>query len=298
MEGQPPRGPEDGEPFPSFDPDYARQQARPQPQGGGPVTPPPGAGRPTPQASPWIVGLAVAAVSVTVSIIAFGLFASSGGTAATTTTTTTLPDEDTDTTLPDDGTDTTLPDEGPVTAPPIVASGDPVPVAELTMHAGGIGEFTFGSDGGEVLGRFAATFGTPTDDSGFMVGSGSWGECPGDSIRVVRWGPLNLVVEGDGTSGVFVSYRIDLRYGGVTSEPTDMTTLSGVRVGDKVETFESIYQDLDIVYRVHPTLGTTFELRSTSQGDILLWGPVESQSPDSLVTGIYSPDSCGAATSD
>ncbi|MEX2323545.1 MAG: hypothetical protein WEA29_07215 [Acidimicrobiia bacterium] len=301
MEGQTPRGPEEGEPFPAFDPDYARQQARPRPRGGGPVTPPPGTGRPTPQASPWIVGLAVAAVSVTVSIIAFGLFADPQGSSGTSTTlatdTTTPGDGTTDptaTTNPDDpdGTLTTLPGGGDDTKPPIVATGEPIPVSELTMQADGIGTLAFGTAGSIVLGRFAATFGPPTDDTGFIVGSGTWGECPGDTIRVVRWGPLNIVSRGEAATTEFVSYRIDLRYGGVTSEVTDMQTLSGLRVGDTVETLRTIYEGFDILFRVYPSIGTSFELRGSPQGDILLWGPVESEADNSRVNGIYSPDVC------
>jgi hypothetical protein len=255
-----------------------------------------------PQASPWLVGLAVAAVTVTVSIIAFGLFADAGGdgtetTLATNGTDTTVGGGTTDptaTTDPDDpdGTLTTLPGGGDATKPPIVATGEPIPVSELTMQADGIGTLAFGTAGSDVLGRFAATFGAPTDDTGFIVGSGTWGECPGDTIRVVRWGPLNIVSRGEAATTEFVSYRMDLRYGGVTSEVTDMQTLSGLRVGDTVETLRTIYEGFDIAFRVYPSIGTSFELRGSPQGDILLWGPVESEADNSRVNGIYSPDVC------
>lgn len=310
MDRDPPRGPEDGEPFPSFDPDYNRRQAArpPAPPGGAPRPPARPPTRPpsrAPQASPWIVGLAVAAVSVTVSIIAFGLFASQDPSAAATTTTTladnggTGPTETTDPTATTDpnattiaGTETTATTLGDSTKPPIVPTGDPIPIAELTMQADGIGDLPFGDPGGEVLSRFAATFGPPTDDTGFIVGAGVFGECPGDSIRVVRWGPLNIVVRGEPTTNTFVSYRMDLRYGGVTSEVTDMETLSGLRVADTVETLRTIYADFDIAFRVYPSIGTAFELRESPQADILLWGPVESEADASTVNGIYSADPC------
>lgn len=306
MDREPPRGPDDGEPFPTFDPDYRRQAPPRQPASTRARSDRP-APRPRPkgsQASPWIVGLAVAAVSVTVSIIAFGLFADTqagGGTGTTLANggpDTTLPDgattDPTATTNPDDpdATLTTLPGGGDDTKPPIVATGDPIPVSELTMQADGIGTLAFGTASNTVLGRIAATFGPPTDDTGFIVGSGTWGECPGDTIRVVRWGPLNLVSRGEAAVAEFVSYRMDLRYGGVTSEVTDMQTLSGLRVGDTVETLNTIYADFDIVFRVYPSIGTAFELRGSPQGDILLWGPVESQAENSRVNGIYSPDVC------
>jgi hypothetical protein len=104
------------------------------------------------------------------------------------------------------------------------------------------------------------------------------------------------VVRGSPTANQFVSYRIDLRYGGANTEMTDMRTLSGLRVGDTNEQLKSIYSDFHIVFRVHPTLDHTFELRASAQGDILLWGPVESTADHSLVTGIYSPDSCQASS--
>jgi hypothetical protein len=302
MEREPPSGPDSGEAFPTFDPDATAAPA-PRPKPRRPQS------RQQIQASPWLVGLAVAAVSVTLSIIAFGLFASGNGTAAPPPeTTTTVPDDGTDPgngdpgngdpgTDPGNGTQVTVPGGG-VTRPPIPSVGSAVPIAELTMTADAIGPFSFGTSGDEVLGRFVATFGQPTDDTGFIVGSGAWGECAGDSIRVVRWGPLNLVVRGEAGDSQFVSYRIDLRHGGVTSEVTDIATLSGLRVGDTVGELLNIYRDFDIVFIVDERVGPTFELRTSSVGDILLWGPVESQAENSLVTGIYSRDSCRAGSAD
>jgi hypothetical protein len=91
---------------------------------------------------------------------------------------------------------------------------------------------------------------------------------------------------------VFASYRLDLRYGGITSPTTDRATLSGLRVGDTVGDLERIYAGLVIEYVVDSDVGLVFELRGERGGELLLWGPVESQNADALVTGIYSPDSC------
>jgi hypothetical protein len=288
VERPPPSGPEGGEPFPTFDPEFPTPPAKARATGGRPPT------RPQTQAAPWLVGLAVAAVTVTISIIAFGLLGPSSTPVAGPTTTTTEPTDNNGTgpgngTDPGNGTQVTLP--GGTDPPPIEPTGSPIPVEELQMRANGIGPFAFGASGDEVLGRFAATFGTPVD-TGFIVGSGSWGECPGDSIRVVRWGPLNLVVRGEPGNNQFVSYRMDLRHGSVTSEVTDMATLSGLRVGDTVERLRSIYADFDIVFVVDQVVDLVFELRESSDGDVLLWGPVESQSDSGRVNGIYSPDPC------
>jgi hypothetical protein len=43
---------------------------------------------------------------------------------------------------------------------------------------------------------------------------------------------------------------------------------------------------------VDPEAGLVFELKGQLGGDLLIWGPVESQNDEGRVTGIYSPDSC------
>ena len=311
MEKQPPAGPGGGEPFPSFDPDFTTPPGSrgPAPQGRSPRPQPrpPAGGRPPGPASgqpnPWLVGTAVASVLAAVSIISFGVFGGGGTTSAGTTVATTLPGT-TETTLPNgattttpDGTDTTIP--GQTTIPGnggtdgIAPIGDPIPLSELQMKANGIGPLEFGMDAEQVLGRFAATYGQETDDTGFEVGSGSWGECAGESVRVVGWGPLRIVVVGEASSAEFVSYRLDLKYGGLTSPSTDIATLSGLHIGDKVGDLQRIYEGFSIEFVVSESIGgLTFELRENSAGDILLWGPVDSSAEDALVTGIYSKDSC------
>ncbi len=249
-----------------------------------------------------------------ISVIAFGLFSSNtdSSTADATATTlaagdmtldsstgdttdgTTAPTTDETADPTTDGTNATLPGGGDLT--PIGSVGEPIPISELTMSSNDIGPLDFGDAGNDVLGRLVATFGQPTDDTGFIVGDGSLGECPGDSIRVVRWGPLNIVTRGEASNHVFASYRMDLRYGGITSPTTDMATLSGLRVGQTVGELEDVYQEFTIEYIVDQDVGQTFELRSSPTGALLLWGPVDSNAPGSLVTGIYSPDPCTATS--
>ena len=299
MDGRPPEYPDPptGEPveeqFPRFDPD---------PDQGGFRTPRATGARPYRgggQANPWLVGLAVAAVLIAVSIIAFGLFAPEDSTATPTTepapTETTEP---TETTQPGETTPGTA---GPadidlpttVTPTEITPVGDPIPINELLMSSSDIGTLDFGDDGDQVLGQLAATFGSPTQDTGYIVGDGTFGECLGESIRVVQWGPLNVVISGDATTNQFVSYRMDLRYGDLTSNTREIATLSGLKVGDQVSQLTSIYSGFVIEYVVDGDVGLVFKLYSQRGGELLLWGPVESQSPEGLVTGIYSPDSCG-----
>ncbi len=311
MDDQPPRFPQQlgeeagDEAFPRFDSSFSADPTprRVQARGAQPYR---GGGQP----NPWLVGLALAAVLIAVSVIAFGLFApddeaGAASTTAPTDTTVATGDGTTATTsatgdgttattsATEDGstpTTVTLPDTSATAE--IVPVGDPIPIAELTMSSNDIGPLDFGDPADEVLGRFASTFGAPTQDTGFIVGSGSFGECAGDSIRVVQWGPLNIVVRGEPDSSTFASYRMDLRYGGLTSPTRDMSTLSGLRVGDTVGQLETVYSGFVIEYVIDPGAGLTFELRSQRGGELLLWGPVESQDAEALVTGIYSPDSC------
>jgi hypothetical protein len=244
----------------------------------------------------WLIGLAIAVVLGAISIIAFGFLAPDDETAASTTTTTV----DGTTTTVDGATTSTTSTNGTVTTtslpsgetPPVTAFGDPIPITELTLTKDDIGPLDFGDDGDQVLGRLAATFGDPTQDTGFHVGAGSWGECAGDPIRVVQWGPLNVVILGEAGDNQFVSYRLDLKYGGITSATTDMETLSGLRVMDTVGQMKEIYAGFTIEFVVHADAGLVFVLRSQRGGELLLWGPVESQNDDARVTGIYSPDSC------
>ncbi len=254
-----------------------------------------------------LVGFAIAVVLAAISIIAFGILArtdeggadgpdttaTDGGTETTLedgATETTLEDGATETTLEDGGTASTLPDG---TTPAITPAADAVPVSELTMKSDGIGQYDFGSDGDEALGVFAATFGDPTQDSGFFVGNGVWGECPGDPIRVVQWGPLNIVVKGEAGNSEFISYRMDIAYGGRDAAPVDMMTLSGLRVGDTVGDLKEIYADWPISFVVDSGVGgLVFQLRLETGGKVLLWGPVDSADDDAMVTGIYSPDHC------
>jgi hypothetical protein len=267
-----------------------------RPRGSGPRRPP------KDQPNPWLVGLALALVLGTAGVVTFGLMHGGGGTAAAgTTTSSTLPDGATSTTLPGQTTTTvpgdgtgstiTLPDGG-TGAGPIDPIGDPIPLSDLKLSSDDIGPLDFGADGDEVLGRLVATFGQPTDDTGFIVGSGTFGECPGWSIRVVNWGPLVIVVRGEPGDNAFVSYRLDVRYGGVSSPTRDLATLSGLRVLDTVAELNDIYSNYSVQFVVDQNVGLTFQLKLTANDSVLLWGPVDSQADDALVTGIYSPDAC------
>ncbi len=174
----------------------------------------------------------------------------------------------------------------PTTVPFIEPIQPPVPVGDLQMGADGIGPFDFGQNGDTVIGRLVASLGQPDIDMGVMTATGEFGACPGDTIRVVRWGTVTIVNSVNGTGGEsFAAYRVDLATG---TEPI-LKTLSNVAIGDTVADLLDAYSSR---FRIDFTDGPAFELRSSTT--LLLWGPLTSTESDGVVQGIYSPDICAA----
>ena len=159
--------------------------------------------------------------------------------------------------------------------PPVTAVGDPIPITELTLTKDDIGLLDFGDDGDQVLGRLAATFGDPTQDTGFIVGNGSWGECAGDAIRVVQWGPLIIVVKENGGQPVRLlpARREVRRHHLAPHRHRDQERPAGHGHGGAAE---GDLRGFLIDFAVHEEVGLVFELRSQLGADLLLWGPVES----------------------
>ncbi len=204
------------------------------------------------------------------------------------TTTTTAPAAPTP--APTTVTTTTLP---PTTIPArtIVPIGDPIPVSDLGMGAFGLGEFDFDVDFDLVAARLAASLGPPTDLVGPIESSGQYGTCAGSTIHTVQFGQLVIVgVEGSDGVRAFRSYRTDLSFAG---EPTGLSTISGVKLGDTVASLKTTYASLRVQFVQDPEDGVIFQLWRPSDGQLLLWGPVTSNEAEGVVTGIYSPDSCG-----
>lgn len=258
-------------------------------------------GVPPPRSSlpPFLIGLILGIGLAGVSILGFGLFrrdadpAAAGTTTTTSTvttvTTTTAPVTTTTatatTTQPADTTTTT-------NAGFIEAVGNPIPTSNLQLVDNGIGPFDFGQDADEVLGGFVASFGQPNSDTGITTSVGEMGSCEGDSIRVVRWGPLALLAIYQGNAGTFQGYRLDVSFGDIDSPTTEVRTLSGIGVTDTIATLEEVYASFTINYVVEDGLGQVFELRRSADSGLLLWGPVSSADPEGIVTGIYSTNPC------
>jgi len=259
-----------------------------------------------PPRSPLLTGLILGLLLVVLSIALFQFTRGDDEGAAGTTTTTVSGDTVADGETTVAGSDTTSGDEGttssttlPSAGQPYVASGDPIPIEDLTLQVDGIGEIKLGTPAADAIGRLIASLGEPDYDSGNIVSSGTYGACSGDVVRIVTWGPLAavVVVDDDGTE-TFAGYRVDwdipATVGGTLagSPASDLKTLSGLQVGNSVRELENIYNGFKIDYVNDPQLGMTFELRAANTDNLLLWGPVTEEGDAGIVTGIYSPNAC------
>ncbi len=193
------------------------------------------------------------------------------------------------------------PTEAPPTttapAPTVPAFGEPIPIRELTLAVDGIGPLQIGSDGNEVFGRLVATFGQPHELIGPEVSDGDFGTCPGEQIRVARFGTLAAINVVDDTGReAFAGYVVDLDLHGDGPDPAaDLRTISGLRAGDTVGDLARIYAHMDVAVFEGPD-ELLFELRRPSDGVLLLTGPVTGQRADddaNIVRGIASPAVCG-----
>jgi len=257
---------------------------------------PPPPAEPGPDASHrfvWIIPALIAAVAVIVLVLfGLGLLDSSGGTAVAPTTSlpvpttapVTIPPTPTTTVEASTTTSTTVP---PTTIPDpgsIAPVGDPIPMSSLTLKAGGIGPIGFGDTAAEAIGRLVSSIGEPSETG---KADEDLGLCAGDDGRFARWDGLTAIVSGTFDDGTFVGYRYD-----AVSVPTmqlDLSTPSGLRVGDSVARLNQIYASYQIDYV--STAGT--DMFRLSDGDgVLLWGPVTSIEDSGRVEGIYAPDAC------
>jgi len=253
----------------------------------------------TPPRSPLLMGLIVGLFLVVVSIAAFQLIGQDDEPDTSAAPNTSVPAETGTTaasgTTGEPSVTTSEPTSDELDLPEFTASGNAVEIADLTLAVDAIGPIKLGTAAPRSIGRLIASLGPPDSDSGAMESTGEYGTCPGDTERIVRWGPLVavIIVDGDGTQ-TFAGYRLDTDYGGLGAPTGKMKTLSGLKLGNSVERLESIYDGFEITYEPHPDLDEVFELRSANTGNLLLWGPLgASQGSGGYIRGIYSPDACG-----
>lgn len=253
----------------------------------------------SPPRNPLIVGLAVLAVLVVITVTSFQLLARDPdpGPRLPTETTTTVEGTPSTTadanaaigSTSDPAATTTTGAPGPTIAP----VGDAIPLDQLQLARTSIGPIEFGLPADQALGRLAASLGPADSDSGDTISTGEFGSCVDTYERIVRWGPLIVIVNHDDAGvPVFAGYRLDSSQSFI-SPASDLATLSGLKAGDSVAELEEIYGgSFTINYSDDPTLGTIYELRRDSDGARVLWGPTTGTTADSVVLGIFSPEPC------
>lgn len=263
-----------------------------------PTTPPA-----QPPGSPLLTGLIIGLLLIALSVAVFQLLSPDDATDAAGTTTTTVEGSDgTTTTEPTDGTTSTTIDESTTTLP-ATDPWDPVPPAievdRLKMISNGmrvndndIPDIVFGTDAATAIGRYVAAFGNPSEDTGWQVSTGQYGVCAGDLERVVIFGPYAAIVTKPGGAEIYNGYRNDLSYGNPDNPAAGLETLSGLRIGDTVADLRSIYGGEDLTFGTDAALGDIYEVRGSTTGTLLLWGPTQGQEDDDRITGIYAEDVC------
>ncbi len=262
-----------------------------------PTTPPA-----QPPGSPLLTGLIIGLLLVALSVAVFQLLSpeDSGDAAGTTTTTvdgettTTTVDGETTTTTVDGETTTTVPPADPFDAVPPAIEVDRLKLITngLRVNDNEIPDIVFGQDAPTAMGRLVASFGDPTEDTGWQVSTGQYGVCAGDLERVLLFGPFAAIVTKPGGQEIFNGYRHDLTFGDLTNPAAGLETLSGLTVGDSVADLQSIYAGELVTFSTDPRLGEIYEVRGSTSGSLLLWGPVEGPDDADRIIGIYAPDVC------
>ena len=265
-----------------------------------PTTPPA-----QPPGSPLLTGLIIGLLLIALSVAVFQLLSpDDSANAAGATTTTVEGTEGTTTTVEGaEGTTTSTTAGGSTTTLPATDPWDPVPPAievdRLKMISNGmrvndndIPDIVFGTEAATAIGRFVAAFGSPSEDTGWQVSTGQFGVCAGDLERVVIFGPYAAIVTKPGGQEIYNGYRDDLSYGNPDNAAAGLETLSGLRIGDTVADLRSIYGGEDITFGTDAALGDIYEVRGSTTGTLLLWGPVQGSEDDDRITGIYAEDVC------
>jgi hypothetical protein len=161
------------------------------------------------------------------------------------------------------------------------AVGEPIPIPDLTLTASGIGPIDIGSPITEAAGALVSSLGAA---QGAGVDSNT---CPEADWYWLEWGDLLGLFDSYTPGAEFIGYAYETDG---TSEPDPvLETLSGLRLGDTVETLHRTYASYTVSFEV---IEDKDYFRLSDGGELLLWGPVTNTAPQGTIEGIYSPDAC------
>jgi hypothetical protein len=169
---------------------------------------------------------------------------------------------------------------------------------DFLLEPDGVGSTTFGMPTDFVLLELAllgdpAVTGDPDDDTGWIDSFSIFGTCPGDEIRVVRWGTLEVFFKRDSIAeeGEFFTYRVS----NFSNDRIDLKlrTAEGLRLGDTVAELQALYGSrVDITFE--DVFGIWyFEIDDTALPFTGLGGTLTGGDPADLVQFIDAGERCG-----
>lgn len=144
----------------------------------------------------------------------------------------------------------------------------------------------------EAITAVAAVLGAPDEDSGWIDSFSIYGTCPSPVVRGVHWGSFVLL---------FTQADTDFWSGGVphlfayyyTSSPPDLQTTEGLRIGDTLETLESLYGGPKLEIDEDPFDPTGGIWLYDVVGWTGMWGYADGQDPTSTISTINGGVGCG-----
>jgi len=125
------------------------------------------------------------------------------------------------------------------------------PAGPWRLKPTGIGSIPFGTATDIALVEFALLGdpmdeGDPDEDSGWVDSFSPWGTCPGDEVRMVRWGNVRTFFTRTGlTEGEFFFWDV-ISSGGY--EDKKLATPQGLRLGHTRGQLELLYNQVDVEY--------------------------------------------------
>ena len=123
------------------------------------------------------------------------------------------------------------------------------PAAALVLRDDGLGDALFGADAEGVIQYITSILGVPTDDSGWADPFESFGICPGNEVRGVTWGDLQLLFSDESVVLKGRRHFFNYVYGppaGTSILPAGMSTANGVGIGSSVAELRVAYPNVQV----------------------------------------------------
>lgn len=106
---------------------------------------------------------------------------------------------------------------------------------QLVLGEGGLGRVRFGDDAEPAVGWLVGVLGAVDDDSGWQPPTGWLAGCPGEQVRLVRWGWLAVLLSDRTVHAMGRPHVAAWRYGPLVAEdalyPDGLSMGSGVALG-------------------------------------------------------------------